>query len=66
MSHTEPTPGPFSRVSIATVINAAGKMTALGGSAQAAHVAEAQALAAGAHVDLDALRRAAGARVAAH
>lgn len=66
MSHTKPTPGPFSRVSIATVINAAGKMTALGGSAQAAHVAEAQALAAGAHVDLDALRRAAGARVAAH
>jgi len=56
---------PFARLSVPTVINAAGKMTALGGSAQTADVAAAQAAAAGAHVDLDRLRRAAGARVAA-
>jgi D-glucosaminate-6-phosphate ammonia-lyase len=55
---------PFARLSVPTVINAAGKMTALGGSAQSAEVAAAQAAAAGAHVDLDRLRRAAGVRVA--
>jgi D-glucosaminate-6-phosphate ammonia-lyase len=55
---------PFARLSVPTVINAAGKMTALGGSAQSADVAAAQAAAAGTHVDLDRLRRAAGARVA--
>lgn len=65
MSRHDIASGPFSRLSIATVINAAGKMTALGGSAQATLVAQAQANAAEAHVDLDALRRAAGARVAA-
>jgi len=56
---------PFAALGVPTVINAAGKMTALGGSAQAAQVASAQAAAAAAHVDLDVLRRAAGARVAA-
>lgn len=56
---------PFARLSVPTVINAAGKMTALGGSAQSTTIAAAQAEAAGAHVDLDRLRRAAGARVAA-
>jgi len=56
---------PFGALGVATVINAAGKMTALGGSAQPPAVAVAQAAAAGAHVDMDELRRAAGARVAA-
>lgn len=65
MSDTDTLHSPFARLSVPTVINAAGKMTALGGSAQADAVAAAQAAAAGAHVDLDALRRAAGARVAA-
>jgi uncharacterized pyridoxal phosphate-dependent enzyme len=56
---------PFAVAGVATVINAAGKMTALGGSAQTEPVAAAQAAAARAHVDLDELRRAAGARIAA-
>jgi D-glucosaminate-6-phosphate ammonia-lyase len=55
---------PFAAAGVASVINAAGKMTALGGSAQDPVVAAAQALAAGAHVDLDALRRAVGERIA--
>ncbi|MEZ5557842.1 MAG: hypothetical protein R3E86_04765 [Pseudomonadales bacterium] len=55
---------PFASLDVATVINAAGKMTALGGSAQSAAVAAAQAAAARAHVDLAALRAAAGRRVA--
>jgi len=56
---------PFAALGVSTVINAAGKMTALGGSAQVVEVAAAQAAAAAAHVDLDALRRAAGSRIAA-
>ena len=47
------------------MVNAAGKMTALGGTAQSDAVAQAQAAAAQTHVDLAALRRAAGARIAA-
>ena len=50
--------------SVAPLINAAGKLTALGGTAQAAAVANAQALAARSHVDLAELRAAAGARIA--
>lgn len=46
------------------VINAAGKLTALGGSAQSEAVARAQAEAAGKHVDLARLRRVAGAQIA--
>jgi L-seryl-tRNA(Ser) seleniumtransferase/D-glucosaminate-6-phosphate ammonia-lyase len=46
------------------VINAAGKLTALGGTAQTTAVADAQAAAAQAHVDLDELRAAAGRRLA--
>ena len=51
---------PYARFDVATVINAAGKLTALGGTAQASRVAEAQALAAQSHVDLETLRRRAG------
>lgn len=51
-------------VPIPQVINAAGKLTALGGSAQTEAVATAQANAASLHLDLDAYRRAAGAYVA--
>ncbi|XOV88967.1 MAG: SelA-like pyridoxal phosphate-dependent enzyme [Pseudomonadota bacterium] len=47
-----------------TVINAAGKLTALGGSAQAPAVADAQAKAAQRHIDLARLREQAGARIA--
>jgi len=47
------------------VINAAGKLTALGGSAQSAAVAAAQAEAARHHVDLAELRRHAGESIAA-
>ena len=47
------------------MINAAGKLSSLGGTAQAREVADAQAAAAMAHVDLGDLRRAAGARIAA-
>jgi L-seryl-tRNA(Ser) seleniumtransferase/D-glucosaminate-6-phosphate ammonia-lyase len=51
---------------IDNVINAAGKMTALGGTAQSDAVAQAQADAARGHVDLEALRRRAGELVARH
>ena len=56
---------PYGHLDIAAVINAAGKLTALGGSAQSHAVAEAQAVAAQTHVDLAALRLAAGQRIAA-
>lgn len=56
---------PYQHLDIAPVINAAGKLTALGGSAQSARVAQAQAAAAQTHVDLAALRVAAGKRIAA-
>lgn len=56
---------PYGRIRLTPVINAAGKLTALGGSAQSAAVAQAQAAAAQAHVDLAALRLAAGKRIAA-
>lgn len=56
---------PYGHLDVAPVINAAGKLTALGGSAQSANVAEAQAAAARVHVDLAALRLAAGKRIAA-
>ena len=46
------------------MINAAGKLSSLGGTAQAREVADAQAAAAMAHVDLGDLRRAAGERIA--
>ena len=55
---------PFEGTGLAPVINAAGKLTSLGGSAQARTVADAQAAAAMAHVDLADLRRAAGDRIA--
>ena len=54
----------YQRLGLTAVINAAGKMTALGGSAQADNVAEAQAAAAQWHVDLQALRDRAGERIA--
>ena len=56
---------PYGLLDMAPVINAAGKLTALGGTAQSAAVAQAQAAAARAHVDLAALRLAAGRRIAA-
>lgn len=56
---------PYGQIDMAPVINAAGKLTALGGSVQSTAVAEAQAAAARAHVDLAALRLAAGKRIAA-
>ncbi len=56
----------YERIGVPTVINAAGKLTALGGTAQAAEVAEAQAAAARSHVDLAGLRRRAGELVAQH
>jgi len=46
------------------VINASGKMTALGGTAQRAAVAESLALAAASHVDMAELRRLAGRKIA--
>ncbi|HKI74616.1 MAG TPA: hypothetical protein VJ998_08230, partial [Pseudomonadales bacterium] len=48
------------------VINAAGKLTALGGSAQSEAVAAAQASAARQHVDLARLREAASQKIAAY
>jgi D-glucosaminate-6-phosphate ammonia-lyase len=57
-------PTKFPGLDVRRVINAAGKLTALGGSAQRQAVADAQARAARAHVDLGELRRAAGHRVA--
>ncbi len=53
-----------SELGLAPVINAAGKLTALGGSAQSAAVAAAQATAARWHVDLQAFRDAVGGRIA--
>ena len=48
----------------AKVINAAGKLTALGGSAQSQSVAETQAVAAQMHFDMDVLRREVAAEIA--
>ena len=56
----------YQTLGLDAVINAAGKMTALGGTAQSDIVARAQADAAASHVDLEALRRRAGERVAGH
>jgi D-glucosaminate-6-phosphate ammonia-lyase len=56
---------PFAAAGVPRVINAAGKMTALGGSAQHPAVATAQAAAAQAHVDLEALRAAVSREIAA-
>ncbi len=56
----------YDRFAVPKVINAAGKLTSLGGTAQAEEVARAQADAARWHVDLEALRRRAGALVAGH
>ena len=55
---------PFSALGLPRVINASGKMTALGGSAQSEAVATALARAAQHHVDLSALRAEAGRRIA--
>ncbi len=54
----------YQRFGLDTVINAAGKMTALGGTAQSETVARAQAEAARSHVDIESLRRRAGELVA--
>ncbi len=54
----------FGRIGLTNVINAAGKLTALGGSAQSDSVAQAQAQAAQAHVDLQSLRDVAGQHIA--
>ena len=62
--HDSDDTAPFGALNVRRVINAAGKMTALGGSAQTLEVATAQARAARTHVDLAELRRAAGRRVA--
>lgn len=56
----------FQQLGAPGVINAAGKLTALGGSAQSAAVAAAQADAAGSHVDLAQLRVRAGQLIAEH
>jgi len=55
----------FDRLGLPPVINGAGKMTALGGSAQTDEVADAERDAARWHVDLQALRDRAGQRIAA-
>jgi D-glucosaminate-6-phosphate ammonia-lyase len=54
----------YSQFGVDGVINAAGKMTALGGTAQSEAVAQAQAEAARSHVDVETLRRRAGELVA--
>lgn len=54
----------YGKLGVAPVINAAGKLTALGGSAQSEAVAKAQSAAARAHVDIGELRAAAGESVA--
>ena len=54
----------YRRFGLDGVINASGKMTALGGSAQSDAVARAQADAAQSHVDLELLRRRAGELIA--
>ncbi len=56
---------PFPSLGLASVINASGKMTALGGSAQAVSVAAALEAAAKYHVEMSELRRVAGLQVAA-
>jgi D-glucosaminate-6-phosphate ammonia-lyase len=53
----------YERLGVATVVNAAGKLTALGGSAQDAGVAAAQAEAARSHVELQGLRDAVARRI---
>ena len=58
-------PSPWESLGLERVINASGKMTALGGTAQTESVARAQAEAARHHVDLAALRLLAGQRLAA-
>ena len=55
---------PFADLAVEPVINASGKMTALGGSAQNDAIAQAQAAAAGSHVDLARLRQAAATLIA--
>ena len=54
----------YQRWGLTPVINAAGKLTAFGGTAQSDHVAAAQADAAQWHVDMQALRDRAGERIA--
>jgi len=54
----------YDRFGVKTVINAAGKLTALGGTAQHEEVAQAQAEAAQSHVDLAELRTRAGELIA--
>ena len=54
----------YRRFGLDNVINAAGKMTALGGTAQSESVARAQADAAQSHVDIETLRRRAGELIA--
>lgn len=56
----------YRRFNVEPLINAAGKMTAFGGTAQTDEVARAQAQAARAHVDMTALRARAGELIAAH
>jgi D-glucosaminate-6-phosphate ammonia-lyase len=56
--------GIYDRFGVPGVINAAGKLTSLGGTAQSAGVADAQAEAARSHVDLARLRERAGALIA--
>jgi L-seryl-tRNA(Ser) seleniumtransferase/D-glucosaminate-6-phosphate ammonia-lyase len=56
----------YRRFGLEPVINAAGKMTALGGTAQSDEVAQAQAAAARAHIDIEALRKRAGELIAQH
>ena len=56
----------YDRFGVHEVINAAGKLTALGGSAQAEEVAQAQAEAARSHVDMAALRARAGELIAGY
>jgi L-seryl-tRNA(Ser) seleniumtransferase/D-glucosaminate-6-phosphate ammonia-lyase len=54
----------YEQIGVPTVINAAGKLTALGGTAQHEEIAAAQAAAAGRHVDVTELRAHAGEIVA--
>ena len=58
--------GIYERFGVTPVINAAGKLTALGGTAQHQDVAQAQAAAARSHVDLAELRARAGELIAAY
>lgn len=55
---------PYTAAGLPTVINAAGKMTALGGTAQSEQLAQTLAAAARYHVDIKALRAVASARIA--